>query len=181
MTPEPPPGARVLDTFPAAAAPKKLDACLRAMGMSVSWWGLGGGQVCCLATRPELQLAVEVRYDPGETPTGKVSAKFAGARVLDPIGIVQNLEFDYTIGPKRQKELGMLPAVAEQRGNELSATYNDGGQHVSNRAEFATAGALNEWLDDWLDTLKIDHKRQSPQKKAKPTDLDMMMGAEWSG
>lgn len=176
-----PPGARPLDTFPDAAAPKKLDACLRAMNMRVFWWELGGGQACCIATRPELRMAVEVRYDVGETPTGKVSAKFAGARVIDPIGIVVNLEFDYSIGTNRRKDLGMLPEVAERRASELSAAYNDGAQHVSNRANFATASSLNEWLDDWLDTLKIDHKRQSAKKKPKPTDLDMMMGADWNG
>lgn len=177
--------ARLISGFtappPKTTAINKLASCLTALGMNIEYGQLGGGQFAILGSRADLRLAIEVRYDTGETPTGKPSSKFAWARVRDPIGIVSNLEFDYSIGPKRQKELGMTADIAERRGAELNARYNDGAQATSHTAHFSTAGEMNEWLDEWLDTLKIEHKRQSPKKKAKPTDLDLMLGASWQG
>lgn len=176
-----PPGAEALDVVPKAAALNKLLPCLTALGMEVSTWTLGGGEIAVLGLRGDIRMAIEARFEMGVTPKGGVSCKFVAAKVLDPIGIVTNLEFDYSIGPKRQKELHMLPEQAEKRGNYLNHEYNDGAQFVSKMATFSTSGAMNEWLDEWLDTLKIDHKRQSPKKKPKPTNLDLMMGAQWTG
>ena len=176
-----PEGATEMPVWPKTTPINKLTACLEALGMEVSLYELGGGQLAVLGVRAEVKLALEARYDLGLTPTGKPSSKFLYARVADPIGIVVNLEFDYTIGPKMQKEQGIRPEPAKELGDRRNREYNDGGQAVFNVAMLPNAAAMNEWLDDWLDTLKVDHKRQSAKKKAKPTDLDLMMGATWAG
>ena len=176
-----PHGAIEIDTPPKTTAVNKLSACLLALGMEVRYFTLGGGQLAVLGLRAEIRMAIEARYDIGETPTGKPSSKFAGATVADPIGIVKNLEFDYEIGPKMQKEQGIMPEPARKLSARLNAQYNDGAQMTVNVASMATASDMNEWLDEWLDTLKVDHKRQSAKKKARPTDLDLMMGESWVG
>jgi hypothetical protein len=152
--------------------------------MQPSIWRLGGGQLAVLGVRAELTLAIEARFDMGETPTGKVSAKFAGAKVHDPIGIVRNLEFDYSINKPNAKRLGLVDSEARRIGDKRNAEYNDGGQHRFIVADMATASEMNEWLDEWLDTLKIDHKRQSAKKRATKTEkneLAILTGGTWEG
>lgn len=180
-----PPGATRIEEVPKATTLTKLVACLDALGMRPSIWRLGGGQLAVLGVRAELTLAIEARFDMGETPTGKVSAKFAGAKVRDPIGIVRNLEFDYTVGKQRAKYvLHITVAEAERLSNRLNAEYNDGAQQRLVVADFRTATEMNEWLDEWLDTLKVDHKRQSAKKRATKTEkneLAIMTGGTWEG
>ena len=177
-----PPGATRIEKAPKAATLTKLVACLDALGMQPSIWRLGGGQLAVLGVRAELTLAIEARFDIGETPTGKVSAKFAGAKVRDPIGIVRNLELDYSINKPNAKRLGLTDDKARQIGDARSAEYNDGGQHRFMVADFSTASEMKEWLDEWLDTLKIDHKRQSAKKRATKTErneLALLTGGTW--
>lgn len=179
-----PPGATRLEETPKAATLTKLVACLDALGMQPSIWRLGGGQLAVFGMRSELTLAIEARFDMGETPTGKVSAKFAGAKVHDPIGIVRNLEFDYSINKPNAKRLMLSEAEARLRGDARNREYNDGGQHRFIVADMATASEMNEWLDEWLDTLKIDHKRQSAKKratKAEKNELAILTGGTWEG
>ena len=179
-----PPGSTRIEEAPKAATLTKLVACLDALGMQPSIWRLGGGQLAVLGVRAELTLAIEARFDTGETPTGKVSAKFAGAKVHDPIGIVRNLEFDYSINKPNAKRLGLVDAEARRIGDKRNAEYNDGGQHRFIVADMATASEMNEWLDEWLDTLKVDHKRQSAKKRATKTEkneLAIMTGGTWEG
>jgi len=179
-----PPGATRIEEAPKATTLTKLVACLDALGMQPSIWRLGGGQLAVLGVRAELTLAIEARFDMGETPTGKVSAKFAGAKVHDPIGIVRNLEFDYSINKPNAKRLGLVDSEARRIGDKRNAEYNDGGQHRFTVADFATASEMNEWLDEWLDTLKIDHKRQSAKKRATKTEkneLAILTGGTWEG
>lgn len=177
-----PPGAARLKEAPKATAITKLIACLDALGMQPSIWRLGGGQLAVLGVRAELTLAIEARFDIGETPTGKVSAKFAGAKVHDPIGIVRNLEFDYSINKPEAKRRGMKPEDAKRRGDELNAAYNTGDQYRTKVAHFFTSSEMNEWLDEWLDLLKLDHKRQSAKKRATKTErneLALLTGGTW--
>ena len=179
-----PPGATQLDAAPKATAITKLVACLDALGMHPTVWRLGGGQLAVLGLREDLRLGAEVRFDLGETPTGKVSAKFAGAKVHDPIGIVRNLEADYAINKQNAKRLFLSEEDARRIGDERSRAYNDGAQHRFTVASFGTASELNEWLDEWLDTLKIDHKRQSAKRrttKAEKNEVAIMSGGIWNG
>lgn len=179
-----PPGATRLDVAPKATAITKLVSCLDALGMQPTAWRLGGGQLAVLGLREDLRLVAEVRFDLGETPTGKVSAKFAGAKVRDPIGIVRNLEADYAINKPNAKRLFLSEEDARRIGDERSRTYNDGAQHRFTVADFGTASELNEWLDEWLDMLKSDHKRQSARKratKAEQNELAIMTGGTWKG
>lgn len=178
---KPPVGGEFVEIPPKTSAINKLVACLQALGMNVVHGAMGGGGHSVLGYRGDIKLAIEVHYEMGISPTGRASSSFEHAKVYDPIGLIVNLEADYSIGAARRKELGLTEDQALARGNRLSATYNDGAQYNINTTMFHTAGAMNEWLDDWLGVLKIDHKRQSPVKKAKPTDLDLMMGAEWTG
>lgn len=181
-TPPPPPGAERLDAPPKATGITKLVACLGALGMSPSVWRLGGGQVLVFGMREELRLALEARFDMGETPSGRVSAKFAGAKVHDPVGIVRNLEFDYSINKPEAKRRGMKPEDAKRRGDELNAAYNTGDQYRTKVAHFFTSSEMNEWLDEWLDLLKLDHKRQSAKKRATKTErneLALLTGGTW--
>lgn len=178
-----PVGSTRIEEWPPAPALKKLRLCLEALSMNPRAWVLGGGQLAVLGMRSDLQLAVESRYDLGETPTGKPSAKFSGAKVLDPIGIMRNLEFEYAISKPNAKRLFMSETDALRLGNRRNALYNDGGQARLRMAYIDTSTELNEWLDDWLDALKIDHKKQSANRKVKKvqTDLDLMMGDTWIG
>lgn len=173
----------MLAEWVAATSTKKLALCLEALGMAVSMWRLGGGQLAVLGVRQDLKLAVEARYDLGETAAGKPSAKFAGAKVHDPIGIVRNLEFDYSISKANIKRLFMKESDAKALGGQRNAEYNDGGQHRTHSADFNTSTELNEWLDEWLQVLKIDHKKQSATRKPKKvqTDLDLLNGEAWNG
>lgn len=178
----PPPGAEQLEEWPKASNLNKLSACLVALGMDTSMWRLGGGQLVVLGVREELLLAVEARFDLGETPTGKLSVKFAGAKVLDPIGVIRNVEFDYSINKPNAKRLGLTPENAKKLGDARNREYNDGGQQRLNIADFATSGELNEWLDEWLGVLKVDHKQQSAKKratKAEKNELAILTGGTW--
>lgn len=166
----------------AAVAPtmKKLIDCLEALGMNPGTYFGGPDSVLVFGKRDDLRLAAQVRYSIGETPTGKPSAKFVSARVHDPVGIVENLEANYYYNKAEIKQQGLLPDYAEKLGQERSARYNDGAQYRKMIADFHTAGEVNEWLDDWLETLSIDHKRQSAKKKERPTEADLLKGAEWT-
>ena len=182
--PPPPPGAERLDVPPKATGITKLVACLGALGMSPSVWRLGGGQVLVFGMREELQLALEARFDMGETPSGRVSGKFAGAKVHDPVGIVRNLEFDYSINIPETKRRGMRPEDAKRRSDELNATYNTGGQHRTKVAHFFTASEMWIWVDEWLDLLKIDHKRASSKPRKTRGEVNqeaIMSGGTWVG
>ena len=181
-----PEGARPLkaEDRPKLTSVNKLIACLEALGATVRTLWLGGGQLCVLGIRAEIQLAVEARYDMGETPKGAPSAKFAWAKVHDPIGIVRNLEFDYTIGPRDQKNFGIPLEHAEKLSAKRNAEYNDGAQHTFKVAMFTSAGDLNEWLDEWIDTLGVDHKKQSAKKGKTKTEKNteaVLTGGIWEG
>lgn len=181
-TPPPPPGAERLEEWLKAASLNKLTACLLALGMQTSMWRLGGGQLAVFGIRNELRLAVEARFDLGETPTGKLSAKFAGARVHDPIGVVRNLEADYSINIPEAKRRGITKSEAERREAVLNHAYNDGSQARLTVAGLDTASELNEWLDDWIGLLKVDHKQQSAKKRATKTErneLAILTGGTW--
>ena len=180
----PPPGAEQLETAPKATGITKLVACLDALSMSPTLWRLGGGQVLVFGMREELQLALEARFDMGETPSGRVSAKFAGAKVHDPVGIVQNLEFDYSINIPEAKRRGMKPEDAKLRSDELNVTYNTGDQHRIKVAHFFAANEMWIWIDEWLDLLKIDHKRASSKPRATRRESNeeaIMSGGTWVG
>lgn len=179
-----PPGATRIEEVPKATTLTKLVACLDALGMRPSIWRLGGGQLAVLGVRAELTLAMEARFDMGETPTGKVSAKFAGAKVHDPIGIVRNLEFDYSINKPNAKRLGLIETEARRIGDERNARYNDGGQHRFIVADMATASEMWGWIDEWLDVLKIEHKRASSkprQTRAESNEQAILSGGAWVG
>lgn len=178
--PTPPEGARLLEEWPKAPSMNKLRLCLEALSMSPGLYELGGGQLCVLGIRREITLAVEVRYDPGKTPSGRFSAKFAGAKVHDPVGVVVDSYVDYSIGKRDAKMLHLTEEKARKLGDRRNAEYNTGDHATFKVAMFSTPTALNTWLDEWLDLLKIEHKRQSPQKKPKPTNADLLMGATWS-
>lgn len=161
------------------SAIKKLMECLQALGLSPDTFN-GGKSVLVFGRRRDMGLAVQVRYVVGTSPTGKPSAKFVEAKVLDPIGIPVSLDVDYDYNKAELKNYGYPIEYAKKLANARKLEYN-GGQWIRNVVEFSTATALNEWLDDYLDLLKIDHKRQSPAKRVKPTDLDLMMGEQWVG
>jgi hypothetical protein len=178
-----PPGAKRLDVPPSTPGTNKLIACLTALGMKPTCWRLGGGQLAVLGIRPELRLAVEVRYATGTSPTGKDSASFVSAKVHDPIGIVRNLEADYSINKPNAKRLFMSDEKALSLAAERSRKYNDGGQAVMKIASMESASELAEWLDDWIDTLGIDHKKQSAIRKPKveQTVTQLLDQGEWEG
>lgn len=177
-----PPGAEKLPGVPPGASVKKLAGALVAIGMEVSGYRLGGGEMALFGIRKELMLAIESRYIPGETPKGGVSMKFAGAKVHDPIGIPRNLEFDYTIGAQFAKDQGYSEERARRMGQRRNANYNDGQQVVESVVLFKTAGELSTWVDEWIDTLKVEYPHITPKKKPKATDLDLMLTNEtWTG
>ena len=179
-----PPGATRIEETPKAATLTKLVACMDALGMQPSIWRLGGGQLAVFGMRSELMLAIEARFDMGETPTGKVSAKFAGAKVHDPIGIVRNLEFDYSINKPNAKRLMLSETEAKLRGDARNREYNDGGQHRFIVADMATASEMWGWIDEWLDVLKIEHKRASSkprQTRAESNEQAILSGGAWVG
>lgn len=164
-----------------AQAMDKLMKCLSALDMSPDTFCGGSDSIIVFGKRDDIRLAVQVRYTVGTSPTGRPSAKFVDAKVFDPIGIVENLEANYYYGIGEIKNYGYLKPVAEALGQERSARYNDGAQWRHNIAEFTTSGELNAWLDEWLEALKIDHKKQSAVRKSKPTDIDLLRGATWTG
>lgn len=179
-----PPGATRLEDWPKTVAIGKLRAALDALGMSPTLWRLGGGQTVVFGVRQELRLAIEARFDVGETPTGRASAKFTGAKVHDPIGIVRNLEFDYSINKPNAKRLGLVDAEARRIGDKRNAEYNDGGQHRFIVADMATASEMWGWIDEWLDVLKIEHKRASSkprQTRAESNEQAILSGGAWVG
>lgn len=172
---------RLIDLPNPPASIKKLLACMTALGMNPSVYGGGEDSILIFGKRDDLKLACQARYTIGVTPKGAKSAKFDGAKVHDPVGIVENLEADYYYNKPEMKSQGILPQNAERIGQERSARYNDGAQWRKMVADFSTAGKLNEWLDEWIDLLKVDHKKQSAVRKAKPTEFELLKGADWRG
>lgn len=163
-----------------ALGPKKLTACLTALSMNPKTYTSPSGRLCVFGKRADLRLAIEVWYELTETAKGAEGAKFGWAKVRDPIGVVRNLEFDYKILASRAKDIGISPERAQELSSERSRAYNDGAQYGQTVATMDTASEMNEWLDDWLGTLKINHKAQSAKRKAKELPPLMPVG-DWIG
>ncbi len=175
-------GAKEVKENQSTATIKKYVKCFKALGMEVQEYELGGGQRYIIGTIDKLRLAADVRFNMGETATGKLSSSFDSAKVKDPIGVVRNLCADYSINKVEAKRVGITTQHASKISNMRSLEYNDGSQYAVNVSNFYTASDFNEWLDDWISLLKIDHKSMSAKKRAtkeERNNLAIMNGGLW--
>ena len=162
---------------PKSPTMKKLIGGLEAIGCATQCYG-NESNVSVIAVRKDIKLAAKVNFELGKTPSGGVSVKFLGGKVIDPVGIVKNLEFDYSLGKSDMKQYGYLPDQAKKRGGRLNYEYNDGAQWRVPIAWMDNATELYNWIDEWLDLLKVDHKRLSPKPKARKS---LIPNGEWRG
>lgn len=150
------------------------------------------------------QYAVEARF--GEHPVA-IQAFYLGKGLLNAKGLPSNTGsfewarlrdsaygfgvdnfVDYTRSKKDAEELGWSEEKRIQIGMMLNRRYNDGGtiQRV-HKIHYKEADPVNNWVDFYLDLLKIEGKRltrakKDPQAVDKPVDdQSMIQGAEWSG
>lgn len=156
---------------------KKLIGGLEAIGCAVQCYG-SESHFSVVAARNDIRLAAKVNFQIGETPSGGVSYKFMDAKIIDPVGIIKNLEFDYSVNKSEAKAYGYTAEEAKKRGDRLNREYNDGAQWRLPTAWLETATELYGWIDEWLDLLKIEHKRLSPKPRAQKS---LIPDGEWCG
>lgn len=147
--------------LPKVAAVTKAFAAMEAIGLRPAPFTNPAGTLLLFGKRADLRLALEVRYTLGETPTGKPSAKFAGAKVCDPIGVIRNLEADYSIDKRYAKSLGLSDEKRTLIEQRRSAEYNDGGQGRFVVAAFTKVGELAEWLAEWQELLAPKERKEA--------------------
>lgn len=101
---------------------------------------------------------------------------FSGRIVDESGGKAVSLDVDYFYGPGDQKIYGYTKQYAEKVGQERTYRYNDGEIHYVSRWKVGTWGEFSAWIDEMIDTLRVDHPHISTKRKAtkKKTEEDIM-------
>lgn len=117
------------------------------------------------ARDPDKRLGLRAHWT-GRGTEGK-SARFEDAFAVDPLGHPEVSNCDYTPGKDWAKALGITEEERLARGARLNAHYNDGEPWLNHRPYFTSSGAMNAWIDSWLERLAPDAKRLTTKRREK--------------
>lgn len=154
---------------------KKIKKTVEAMGFITETIS-AGVTWSLIAHHPNIKVAFQAYWTKGpnmDTP----GSGWAGASIIDPIGIPRELYFDYS-----PKALGSKKPTPDQiqRGRDLNAEYNTGEDWRNTRPYISNSREFFQWIDDWQ-LLILKEGNFTPlytPPKPKPTLLE---AGEWTG